>query len=123
MGKMLACEGGTMSNDVVVNVKSKAGETFIGKLLEHKITKSPYKSADGSPKNFDIYVFEAIGGDMEFVRKDVNKEYKPTNVEEGEKVSVFAPSRLVAGLNQASIGQTLKITYLGLGKKKREGWK
>lgn len=120
MGQKLDCSG-SLTNDAVVNVKSKAGETFTGKLVEHKITKSQYKNADGSEKNFDIYVFEVVDGTMEFVRKDANKEYMPTDVKEGENVSVFAPSRLHAGLKQAKIGQTIKITYLGLGKKGAKG--
>src|SRR5258708_37667419 len=108
-------------NDVIVNWKDKAGKTFTGTLVERKAIKSAYKNTDGTDKQMHIFSFKVVDGDMPFIKKDVNKEYVEANVTDGQVVSLFPPSRLLNGLNQITVGQTVKVTYLGLGKKSAKG--
>lgn len=99
----------------LVNVKGKEGQTFIGKYIGVRTVDMSF-----GPRN--VYEFQIQDGDMPtLVKQTGSDDYKDCEVKENEKVAIFAPTRLDTALKQAKPGQTIKITYLGLGKKPKRG--
>lgn len=107
MGRKLSSNGPSK----LVQMKEKEGVTFTGRLLD---TGKEVQMAQGKTK---VFGFEVVDGDVNFVEKDDSGKYKPVDANEGERVAVFAPTLLARSLEQAAVGETIKITYLGLGKK------
>jgi len=122
MGTKIDCNSSAVSS-AVVNVRGAKGQTFTGKLINHKTATAPYKNDDGSDKQMHIFEFIPVDTDMALMRRDANKEYQETEVKEGETVCIFPPTRLLLGLNQVAVGSTVKITYMGLGKAGKRGGK
>lgn len=104
---------GELTNTPVVNVRDKVGQTFTGLLLGHRSVALGY-----GDKN--VYEFEIHDTDMPLQVKR-GDEYVEATVKQNEKVAIFASTRLDFALHQAQPGQTIKITYLGLGKKPKRG--
>lgn len=107
MGRKLSSQGASK----LVQIREKEGLTFTGKLLDNgKEVKMPMGKSM-------VYSFSVIDGDVNYVEKNEKGAYVPTDVVEGEAVNLFAPTLLARALLQASVGDTIKIVYLGLGKK------
>jgi hypothetical protein len=107
MGRTLTTNGPSK----LVQIKEKEGVTFTGVLLN---MGKEVKMAQGKSMVFD---FSVLDGDVNYVEKQENGKYVGVDVNEGERVAVFAPSLLARALAQAQVGEKVKITYLGLGKK------
>lgn len=112
MGQKLATQK-PLESTPVVNVRGEVGQFMIGKYLGMKTVAMSF-----GPKN--VYEFAIQESTMPILRKE-GKEYVETDVKKGGKVAVFASTRLNYALEQATVGQVLKITYLGLGKKPKRG--
>jgi hypothetical protein len=110
------------SKSVVVNVRGEKGQFFQGELAAHKQADSKYTNEDGSKKKLEIYEFKVEDTNMQ-LQKQEGKEYVEATVAPGDIVSLFAPTRLNNALRQASVGQHIKFTYLGLGKATGRGGK
>lgn len=113
MGNKLSTASPDMKKTPLVNVRGEKKSYFIGKLLGVRSVKSAFKNDDGSDKMQNVYEFSVIDTDMEI----------SGDAAEGSAVGLFAPTRLNNALRQASIGQSLRITYMGLGKATKRGGK
>lgn len=121
MGTKLNTSSGT--NTPVVSVKEKKGTYFVGMLKGYRAQESGYKNEKtGADNPYHIYEFGVVDTDMGVQIKQ-GKEYVDTDIGENAVVCLFAPTRLHNALKQASMGQTIKITYLGLGKATKFGGK
>lgn len=123
MGKKLSTAGQSFEPTVGVNVRGEEGQFFIGVLMGHKSPPSQYKKQDGSIRNHEVYEFELEETDMELTIKKNTAYVLVKDGEPGMPVSMFAPTRLHNALLQATPGDRIKITYLGLGKAGKMGGK
>ena len=96
----------------VVNLTKIVGASLIAKLV-----KGPkeYK-AMGRGSKF-IYDIEVIDGNMTFSVKD-GESYKDVDVDQGQKVGLFATGPLNEKLKTISLGSEIAITYVGKVKMK-----
>lgn len=105
----------------LVNVRGKKGQFFVGRLLDKRSIESKWVTKDGTKKVQEIYEFAVEDTDMETLKKVGPELFEPVDIREGDRVSIFAPSRLANGVRQAAIGQTLRIEYLGQGRTAQGG--
>lgn len=122
MGRSLSTASKELTPTPVVQVRGEAGQFFEGKLLSHKTTKSKWLKEDGTPRLQHIFEFAIQDTDMELQVKE-NDTYVTANVNIGETVAIFPPTRLANGLVEAHVGETIRIEYLGVGKAGRRGGK
>ncbi len=122
MGRSLSTASKELTPTPVVQVRGEAGQFFEGKLLSHKTTKSKWLKEDGTPRLQHIFEFAIQDTDMELQIKK-NDEYVPADVNIGETVAIFPPTRLANGLIEAQVGEVIRIEYLGVGKAGRRGGK
>lgn len=85
----------------------KIGASFTGKL----VTK---KQAKVRNKPISVYEFQAIKGDAVITKRLAPKQYEPVKVAEGDLVALFGSTVLDTKLEEASVGDVLTITYLGV---------
>lgn len=104
---------GPLQSDPLVNVRGEEGQYFIGVLVGSREVDCGYGKKP-------VYEFTVKDTDMSIQRKE-GKEYKETTVDVGDKVCVFAGTRLAYALSQAKTGQVIKIVYRGLGEKPKRG--
>lgn len=116
-----------VKNDAEAQRRKKAKEapqTMIGTLVDYKAQKSGFKNEKtGEDNPYHIYTFKLVETDMSVTIKVAKDEYVDAPVEEGDLVTVFAPTQLHTALRKAEKGMTLKITYLGKGKANAHGGK
>lgn len=104
MGRKLS---GQIMDSVVINVKDKINQYFIGTLT------SEAKEVKMRKGKGYVYEFKLEDTDMPTQMKNEDGEYVETPVEEGDTVSVFAPTVLRLALNRSSVGKRIKFVYLG----------
>jgi len=116
MGHKLSTSSPSLTPTPFVNVRGDKGQVFVGTLKSMKSVDSGYvNEKTGEPRMQNIYNFSFESSDMEILVKN-GKEYELANVNPGDLVAVFAPTRLNNALIQAPMGSRIQITYLGLGK-------
>jgi hypothetical protein len=106
MGTKLTGQG--LKPTPVVSVTQKEGGKFVGKLLagarEVKLRRG---------KGY-VYEFALSDTDMPIQIKDENGNYADVSeIAEGDKVSIFAPTVLRSALDKAAVGNVIQIIYLG----------
>lgn len=111
MGKLST--QGNMKKTPIVHVRGEKKSYFVGTLMASRLVKSQFANPDGTEKMQSVYEFAVEDTDMEVAG----------DVENGGTVCIFAPTRLNNALRQATVGQRIKITYLGLGKATKHGGK
>jgi hypothetical protein len=118
MGTKLSTE--TSGSSVILNVRGQVNQFFQGTIVSRKKQKSPYKKEDGTDRMFDIYELAIEDTDMQTQQKS-GKDYVDVPVKVGDKVSVFAPTKLNNAFAQVPDGTRVRFVYLGLGKATRGG--
>lgn len=109
--------GGTMEasqRTPIVNLTSAPGLKFTGKILDKG---TEVKLAVGSTKW--VYNFEVHDTDAPIVIKNASNEYETVDVEQYDKVAIFATKLLNRKLSQAQVGDIIEITYTGKDKGKQ----
>ncbi len=105
MGTKLTGQGFTPTP--VVNITGKVNGKFVGVLMDKGIERKMKRG-----KKF-VYAFNVNSSDMSIQLPDASGEYKNTDVPQGTKVAVFAPTVLHKALQLATVGQTITVEYLG----------
>ncbi len=123
MGKSLSTASRSMEPSVTVNVRGEEGQTFVGILKAARTAPSRFKDQAGNVRNHNIYEFELLETDMELTVKKGDAYVLAKSAKAGDIVSIFAPTRLHNALSQASVGDTITVQYLGLGKATKMGGK
>jgi hypothetical protein len=104
MGEKLG--GKQMEPTPVVSITKKIGGTFLGVMQD---TGRVVKLARGTAT---VYGFAVKDTDFDTqIKRD--GVYVNCDVKENDKVSIFAPTVLKSALQEASIGDVLRIEYLG----------
>lgn len=120
MSRELSTASQTFEPTPVVQVRGEKGQVFKGILKGHKERDSQYVDEEGNPRKQHIYEFSVLDSTMDIQVKE-GKDYKSVDVQQGDTVAIFAPSRLNNALKQAKVEETIEITYLGLGKASGRG--
>lgn len=90
----------------VVSVSRKIGGTFLGILQD--------KGKTVKLRRGQATVYSFLVKDTDFDTQIKHEDaYVNCDVKENDKVSIFAPKVLNDALQQASIGDTIRIEYLG----------
>lgn len=121
--KAAAVASGDFKPTPTVTIKKKedvpfVGTFFEGKLVLYKTLENGYKDDKGNPQFHHIYEFEIKDTDMEITAK-VDGAYKEADVNTGDIVAVFAPTRLHRILQTVQPGVMVRIEYKGKVKAKR----
>jgi hypothetical protein len=107
---------GKRENNPVVGVIRKLNGYFVGKLLD---TGREVKMRKGKGH---VYSFNIEDTDFSTQIKDKDGKYVEANVTPGMKVSIFAPTVLHGALQQAKIGDRIKLIYLGKAQGERSDY-
>lgn len=123
MGTKINTSSSNFAPTPTMDVRNKKGQYFVGTLTGHKSQPNGYKNEKtGAENHYEIYSFSVEDTDMDASIKN-GKDYAPATIEEGAAVALFAPTRLHNALRQVTVGQRVKITYLGQGKATKFGGK
>lgn len=100
---------GDMERTPVIAATRKVGGTFEGRIISNQPREVKLRKGVG-------YVFEFYIADTNLpieIKDDKSGKYVEANINEGDKVSVFAPTVLKSALMKADNGSTVKFEYLG----------
>jgi hypothetical protein len=100
---------GNMERTPIIAATRKVGGKFKGRIISNVPREVKMKRGNG-------YVFEFNILDTDFsveMKDEKTGNYVETNVEEGDRVSVFAPTVLKSALCKADSGAIVTFEYLG----------
>jgi hypothetical protein len=106
--KEITTGSGNFKPTPLLNFRAGVNTKFKGKLLAEGRSVKVKKGTK------IVYEFAAIDGDMPTQIKDAAGNYVDTEVKEGDKVAVFAPTVLNTKLAQVPVGTVVEIEYQGL---------
>lgn len=107
MGEKLTSN--TFKQTPVIAINSKEGGKFKGKILT---TGKEVNLSKGKGVVFEFEAHEVEGLEIQ-VKNEVNGKYESTDINENEKVSIFAPAGLQRSLSKAKIDDIITIVYKG----------
>ena len=114
MQELKAPMSGDFKPTPTVSIKEKEGTFFEGTFLSYKEVASQYEHP------WNVYDFEVKDTNMPVTVKN-GKEYVPAIVIPGEKVAIFAPTRLHNILKGQQPDTDIRIEYMGMVKAGKKG--